>query len=178
MESDGILVTFLDQTGAKAVKARIAPTVTVKKILPSIITKMTLPMTSPDGQPLSYSLDHKEGGKRLLEDQTLDEQGVKEGEHCIVFPEIVAGATDTFKVAAVTNNRNSFGLRGAVLLTRKGVAYQVGFNDHDPLAVGQVVKVKRKDFGDGIAHDWRPWGVEIPERLPDAPPGVVQEVWK
>jgi len=89
--NDGILVTFLDQTGAKAVKAQIAPTVPVKKIVPNIITKMMLPTTSPDGQAMSYSLDHKEGGKRLLEDQTLEAQGVKEGEHCIVFPEIVAG---------------------------------------------------------------------------------------
>lgn len=90
-EAEGTLVTFLDQTGAKAVKAKISSTVPVRKILPNIITKMSLPTTSPDGQPLSYSLDHKEGGKRLLEDQPLQMQGVKEGDHCIVFPEIVAG---------------------------------------------------------------------------------------
>ena len=90
-EGEGIQVTFLDQTGAKSVKAKISPTVSVKKILPNIITKMQLPVTAPDGTPMSYSLDHKEGGKRLLEDQPLQMQGVKEGDHCIVFPEIVAG---------------------------------------------------------------------------------------
>jgi hypothetical protein len=91
-DTDGILVTFLDQTGAKTVKAKIANHVTVKKIIPSIITKMNLPVQTPDGQPLSYSLDFKEGGRRLREDETLPQAGVKEGHHLIVYPEIVAGA--------------------------------------------------------------------------------------
>lgn len=91
-EKQGILVTFLDQTGAKSVQAKIAEKVRVKKIIPNIITKMKLPVTSPDGTPMSYSLDHKEGGKRLLEDQTLVEAGVKDGDHLIVYPEIVAGS--------------------------------------------------------------------------------------
>jgi hypothetical protein len=45
----------------------------------------------PDGQPMSYSLDHKEGGKRLREDQTLPVAAVRDGDHLIVYPEIVAG---------------------------------------------------------------------------------------
>ena len=90
--SEGILVTFLDQTGSKSVKAKISPTVTVAKILPNIITKMSLPITGPDGQALSYSLDWKEGGKRLQGEQTLPEAGVSEGNHLIVYPEVVAGS--------------------------------------------------------------------------------------
>src|SRR5512142_1156853 len=87
----GIQVTLLDQTGAKSVRAVIAFSVPVSRILPNIITKMTLPTTSPDGQPMSYSLDHKEGGRRLLESQTLVEAGVQDGDHLIVYPEVVAG---------------------------------------------------------------------------------------
>ena len=45
----------------------------------------------PDGQPMSYSLDHKEGGRRLLESHTLVESGVQDGDHLIVYPEVVAG---------------------------------------------------------------------------------------
>lgn len=90
-ETEGILVTFLDQTGAKSIKAKIGPGVEIKKIIPSIITKMMLPTTAPDGTPMSYSLDHKEGGKRLVETQTLVDAGVEEGHHLIVYPEIVAG---------------------------------------------------------------------------------------
>lgn len=90
-ERQGTQVTFLDQTGAKSVEAVVADAVTVKRILPNIITKMNLPVVGPDGQPMSYSLDHKEGGKRLREDQTLVEGQVEDGDHLIVYPEIVAG---------------------------------------------------------------------------------------
>lgn len=90
-ERQGTRVTFLDQTGAKSVDAVIADTVTVKRILPNIITKMSLPVMGPDGQPMSYSLDHKEGGKRLREDETLIQARVADGDHLIVYPEIVAG---------------------------------------------------------------------------------------
>jgi hypothetical protein len=87
----GTRVTFLDQTGAKSVEAVVSDTVTVKRILPSIITKMNLPMIGPDGNPMSYSLDHKEGGRRLLDDETLLVGNVREGDHLIIYPEIVAG---------------------------------------------------------------------------------------
>ena len=90
-ERKGTRVTFLDQTGAKSVEAVIADTVSVKRILPNIITKMNLPVMGPDGQPMSYSLDHKEGGKRLREEETLPVAGVNDGHHLIVYPEIVAG---------------------------------------------------------------------------------------
>ena len=90
-ERKGTRVTFLDQTGAKSVEAVIADAVAVKRILPNVITKMNLPVTGPDGQPMSYSLDHKEGGKRLREDQTLPEAQIRDGDHLIVYPEIVAG---------------------------------------------------------------------------------------
>ena len=90
-QQQGTKVTFLDQTGAKSVNAVIADAVTVKRILPNIITKMNLPVMGPDGQPMSYSLDHKEGGKRLHEDQTLIAATVTDGDHLIVYPEIVAG---------------------------------------------------------------------------------------
>jgi hypothetical protein len=91
-DPNGIQVTFLDQTGSKSVKAVIAYSVPVSRIIPNIITKMNLPATSPDGQPMSYALDHKEGGKRLLENWTLVESGIQNGDHLIVYPEVVAGS--------------------------------------------------------------------------------------
>ena len=90
-ERKGTRVTFLDQTGAKSVEAVIADSVSVKRIIPNIITKMSLPVIGPDGQPMSYSLDHKEGGRRLNEDDTLIGSNVRDGDHLIVYPEIVAG---------------------------------------------------------------------------------------
>ena len=90
-DRQGTQVTFFDQTGAKSVEAVVADNVTVQRILPNIITKMNLPVVGPDGQPMSYSLDHTEGGKRLREDQTLPQGQVGDGDHLIVYPEIVAG---------------------------------------------------------------------------------------
>lgn len=87
----GTRVTFLDQTGSKSVDAVIAEAVTVKRILPNVITKLNLPVMGPDGNLVSYSLDHKEGGRRLREDQTLLDAQVRDGDHLIVYPEIVAG---------------------------------------------------------------------------------------
>lgn len=90
-EQQGTRVTFLDQTGAKSVDAVVSDSITVRRILPNIITKMNLPVVGPDGQPMSYSLDHKEGGRRLHEDDTLMGSNVRDGDHLIVYPEIVAG---------------------------------------------------------------------------------------
>ncbi len=90
-KEEGTEVTFLDQTGAKSVEALVSHTVSVRRILPNIITKMNLPVVGPDGQPMSYSLDHKEGGRRLNEDETLPAANVRDGDHLIVYPEIVAG---------------------------------------------------------------------------------------
>lgn len=90
-QRQGTQVTFLDQTGAKSVEAVVSDTVTVRQILPNIITKMNLPVIGPDGQPMSYSLDHKEGGRRLNENMTLVDSNVATGDHLIVYPEIVAG---------------------------------------------------------------------------------------
>ncbi len=87
----GTKVTFLDQTGSKSVDAVVSDTISVRRILPNIITKLNLPVVGPDGHPMSYSLDHKEGGRRLIEDQTLVEANVSDGDHLIVYPEIVAG---------------------------------------------------------------------------------------
>ncbi len=91
-KSTGTKVVFLDQTGSKSVEAIIADGVPVRRILPNVITKLSLPVIGPDGLPISYSLDHREGGKRLLENQTLPEAAVKDGDHLIIYPEMVAGA--------------------------------------------------------------------------------------
>lgn len=90
-EAEAIPVTFVDQTGAKRLQARVSPDMPVKKILPSVISAMRLPAIAPDGTPMSYALDHKEGGIRLIEDESLAHAGVRPGDHLIVYPEIVAG---------------------------------------------------------------------------------------
>jgi hypothetical protein len=87
----GTRVTFVDQTGVRSVEAFIAEGVPVRRILPNVITKLSLPVMGPDGQPISYSLDHREGGRRLNESQTLSDAQFMDGDHLIIFPEMIAG---------------------------------------------------------------------------------------
>ena len=89
---ESIRVLFWDQTGSKSVEALIAPGVPVRRILPNVISKLQLPTLGPDGQPISYSLDHKQGGRRLLEMETLEGAGVGEGDELWVYAEMIAGA--------------------------------------------------------------------------------------
>jgi hypothetical protein len=88
---DTIDVLIVDQTGAKSIRARISPDVEVATILPNIIARLQLPMTAPNGAPMSYSLDWKEGGTRLMESDTMSSAGVMPGHHLIVYPEMTAG---------------------------------------------------------------------------------------
>jgi hypothetical protein len=82
--------------------------------------------------------------------------------------------TKRFRVAAVSSNRNSFGLTGLVLVARDGTAYQVGASDLHVHRKGSVVAVP---ITGRRCLNFARLGFEIPERLPQAPPAVVAEVW-
>jgi len=150
--SEGIGVQFLDQTGAKSVKAKISPTVLVKNILPMIITKMLLPTTSPDGQPMSYSLDAKRLGMRLREDKTLPEQGIQEGDVLIVYPEITAGGvTELWAFVGEMNGEESLlganvpelGWLSFVAQNQEGLAFFSGIVQQAVRETGVQAKVVR-----------------------------------
>jgi hypothetical protein len=80
-----------------------------------------------------------------------------------------------FKVVAVSGNRNSFGLRGVVLVARDGQSYEVGSNDLHLPKEGDVLAVPTRP---GTGLDWGSLGFEIPMKLdPPAPPEVVRQVW-
>jgi len=84
-------VTCLDQTGSKGVEAIVADSITIRRLLPNIITKINLPTIGPDGQPMSYSIDHKEDERRLHKNGTPVNANVSKGDLLIIYPEIVAG---------------------------------------------------------------------------------------
>lgn len=77
-----------------------------------------------------------------------------------------------FKVAAVSMNRNSFGLRSMVVVAPDGEAYRVLSNDLNIKREGQVLLVEQRDGWSNFAA----LGYEVPEKLPTAPPDVVKEV--
>ena len=79
-----------------------------------------------------------------------------------------------FKVATLSSNRNSFGLRGMILIARDGEAWEVATNDLNAKPKGTLFVVAT----DNENRDWSKYGFEIPRRLkPDAPAGVVKEIW-
>jgi len=78
-----------------------------------------------------------------------------------------------FKVAALSSNLNSFGLRGMVVVADDGEAWEVGGNSLNVRPRGAVVSVpmvRRKP-------NFSKLGYEIPRKLPKAPPEVVAKLW-
>lgn len=80
----------------------------------------------------------------------------------------------SFKVAAVSSNRNSFGLRSMVVVAPDGEAYRVCSNGVNVKREGDVLRVERQDGG----WNFSALGYEVPEKLPNAPSEVVKERWK
>jgi hypothetical protein len=79
-----------------------------------------------------------------------------------------------FKVAAISHNRNSFGLKAVVLIAKSGTAFQVGSNDLHLPKEGDVIDVP---LVKGIGPDFGRLGFEIPHRLEVVSQSVVRQVW-
>jgi uncharacterized ubiquitin-like protein YukD len=86
-----ISVEVVDVTGAKRFKANIPNDVPIKRIISTLAAKMNLPKKTPDGEPLTYQLHHRNTGKTLSEDGTLAAAGVKDGAILKIHPVVVAG---------------------------------------------------------------------------------------
>ncbi len=86
-----INVTIIDATGNKQQEATLPDDAQIKRIMEALLPKMKMPLTGPDGEPLSYKFHHKASGKQLKENQTLAEAGVKDGDVLRLHPEITAG---------------------------------------------------------------------------------------
>lgn len=88
---DMIDVQLWDATGNKRQQVSLPLQARVDRLLVVLLDKMGLPKTAPDGQPLSYKLHHRASGKQILEQQSLADVGVKEGDVLRIHPEIIAG---------------------------------------------------------------------------------------
>jgi hypothetical protein len=65
--------------------------VPVERIVVLLVERLSLPLNSPDGQLMSYKLHHRRTGTQLLEEQTLAQAGVEDGDEVRLQPEITAG---------------------------------------------------------------------------------------
>lgn len=83
--------------------------------------------------------------------------------------------TQSFRVVAVSDNTNAFGLYGVVLVARDGEAWQVGLNHLrvQSFSRGSDVTIRVN----GPERLWHEIGAEIPERIEDAPKEVLEEVY-
>ena len=88
-----ITIEVWDATGNKKQTVQLPESADVNRVVAVLVSKMNLPVHSPDGQLMSYKFHHKASGRQLLDDQTLDEAGVREGDILRLQPEITAGAT-------------------------------------------------------------------------------------
>jgi uncharacterized ubiquitin-like protein YukD len=84
-------VQVWDATGTKRQDVQVPDDAPVNRVLAVLLEKMNFPRTAPDGQALSYKFHHRNSGKQLLDEQSLSEVGVKDGDVLRLQPEITAG---------------------------------------------------------------------------------------
>jgi hypothetical protein len=80
--------------------------------------------------------------------------------------------TTPFKVAAVSENANSFGLRQIVVVNREGEAYAI--HRHDPPDKGSLLHLP---VVGGAVTSTSGYHFEIPQKLSKAPQSVIDELW-
>lgn len=84
-------VVIMDATGSKEQDATVPADAQSIRLIAKLVELMNLPLTGPDGQPLSYKFHHKASGRQLRDDETLGAAGVSEGDTLRLVPEITAG---------------------------------------------------------------------------------------
>ncbi|MDP9175365.1 MAG: EsaB/YukD family protein [Planctomycetota bacterium] len=89
-----VTVQVWDATGNKRQDVEMPDDAPVNRLLAVLLQKMKFPLVAPDGQALSYKFHHRASGKQLLDEQTLADVGVKEGDVLRLQPEITAGANE------------------------------------------------------------------------------------
>jgi hypothetical protein len=89
MSSVDIFVT--DVGGAQRNEVTVPGDAPAVKIMAALVDSLNLPLTGPDGQPMSYKFHHNESGRQIKDDSTLDQAGVTSGHTLRLIPEIVAG---------------------------------------------------------------------------------------
>jgi hypothetical protein len=84
-------ILIVDVTGNKTEEASVPHTVATGRIIARLVDLMELPSVGPDGLPLSYKFHHKQTGRQIGDDETLETAGVRDGDVLRLVPEITAG---------------------------------------------------------------------------------------
>jgi len=86
-----ISIEVWDATGNKRQTVELPDDAPINRVVAVLVGRMSLPRNSPDGQLMSYKFHHKATGRQLLDDQSLAEAGVKNGDIVRLQAEITAG---------------------------------------------------------------------------------------
>lgn len=86
-----IRVRISDVSGGRVHDVEAPDDVAIARILLVLVERMNQPLSSPDGQLMSYKLHHRRSGSQLLDQHTLAQAGVKDGDDLRLQPEITAG---------------------------------------------------------------------------------------
>jgi len=84
-------IKVLDISGSRVSEVEAPDDVPINRLLAVLIERMNLPLNSPDGQLMSYKLHHRRTGVQLLDQQTLSQAAVVNGDELRLQPEITAG---------------------------------------------------------------------------------------
>ena len=85
-----IKVIIYDPTGSKKTPVELPADVPMRRLIPALVSKMGLP-TTQGANPITYRLDHRASGKRLAEEDMLEDAGVSDDDILSLFPEVTAG---------------------------------------------------------------------------------------
>lgn len=84
-------ITVVDATGSKTEEATVPGNAAAGRIMAKLVEMMELPSVGPDGQPLSYKFHHKQSGRQIDDNETLEAAGVHDGDILRLVAEITAG---------------------------------------------------------------------------------------
>ena len=79
------------------------------------------------------------------------------------------------KVISVSQNHNAFGLRGMIMISDNGQAWEAAANDLNVKQKGDIITTTVLGSGE---PSFTGLGLEIPRRLsPDPTPAIMKEIW-
>lgn len=86
-----VQIKVSDVSGSRSSIVEAPDDIPVFRIILLLVEKLNLPLNSPDGQILSYKLHHRRSASQLIDEQTLFEGNVHDGDELRLQPEITAG---------------------------------------------------------------------------------------
>lgn len=92
-----INIEISDQTGSKKRTVEVPDDVPVNRIIALLVDRLAMPRIGPDGTLMSYKFHHQASKKQLLDEQTLHEAGVKDGDLLRLIADLIAGARPSKK---------------------------------------------------------------------------------